>query len=135
MPQSSVAAAVHGPGSDRRPRDEQQGRLSYRAATARDVEEFYGRRTAETLRVVVVLLGERPVGIIGLARDGYSTRFFSEYKPELEPHLSSVTVWRAIKAALKFVDECRSPVYVVSSDARMMRRIGFQEVIEGLWRN
>ena len=132
---SSFTEAVHGVGGDGRAGNEQQGRLSYRPATAQDVEEFYGRSPYETLRAMVILLDGRVAGIIGIARTGYSTRLFSEHRPELEPYLSSVTVWRAVKAALRFVDECRSSVYVVSSDPRMMRRLGFEEVSEGLWRN
>lgn len=110
-------------------------RLSYRPATAADVEEFYGRAPSETLRAMVILLDGHVAGIIGLARTGYSTRLFSEHRPELVPHLSHITVWRAVKAAMRFVNECRSAVYVVSSDPRLMQRLGFYEVSEGLWRN
>jgi hypothetical protein len=109
--------------------------LTYRLATPADVVEFYGRTPAETLRVAVVLLDGKVVGIVGLARSAFSVRLFSEYKPELTPHLSSVTVWRAVKVALRLAAECPCPVYVESSDAAMMERIGFYEVRDGLWRN
>jgi hypothetical protein len=109
--------------------------VSYRVGTHADVCEFYGKVPRETLRVVAILLDERVVALIGLARTPSSMQLFSEYKPELSPYLSRVTVWRAVKRALRMVAECPCPVYVVSSDAPLMGRLGFQEVAQGIWRN
>lgn len=126
---------MHGSGRDGRHRVQQQ--IGWRLATERDVRDYYGRLPSETLRAAVITLDGEVAGIIGVARSAYSARFFSEHKPELEPYLSSVAVWRAVKAALRFVDESQTVVYVVSSDERMMRRLGFQRVpgIEGIWQN
>ncbi len=135
MPASSIATTVHDSRGNRRARDELKGRLRFRPASHADIHAFYGSIPAETLKVIAITLDERVAAVIGLARSAYSMRFFSEHKPELVPYLSTVTVWRAVLAALRFVDECPSTVYVVSDDERMMRRLGFEQVTDGVWRN
>lgn len=99
--------------------------------------EFYGEPPSSTLRVTVVLLDGRPVGLAGLSRTGLATWFFTEHSPELVPYLSTVTVWRAIKRALSFIAECRCTVYVISEDPKMMQRLHFGRVPghENVWRN
>jgi hypothetical protein len=99
------------------------------------VLEFYGSARRETLRAIVIALEGRVAGIIGLAITWEETRIFSEHKPELEPYLSSITVWRAIKAAMRLVDECAQPVYTASSEGRFLKRMGFIEVKPGIWRS
>lgn len=97
--------------------------------------EFYGEPQSTTLRAVVVKLDDRVAGIIGLSRSASAVQLFSEHRAELVPHLSSITVWRAVKAALRMVSECPCAVYARSSDPAMMRRVGFHEVADGVWRN
>lgn len=108
--------------------------MTYRVGTHADVCEWFGKLPRETLRAVVILLDGRLAGIIGLGRAAAWTELFSDHKPELAPHLSSVAVWRAVKLAMRFVNECRAPVFSVSSDARLMARLGFHEVNPGIWR-
>lgn len=99
--------------------------------------EFYGERPRTTLRVTAVLLDGRVAGLAGLSRTEAATWFFTEHAPELTPYLSNVTVWRAIKRALRFIDECRCTVYVISEDPKMMQRLHFGRVPghENVWRN
>lgn len=113
----------------------QDRRLTSRPASRADVLAFYGYLPSETLKLMAIVLGDEVVGVIGLARTLHSTRLFSEHKPELVPYLSRVTVWRAVKAVLRWVDECACVVYVVSDDRKMMERLGFREVTQGLWQS
>jgi hypothetical protein len=58
--------------------------------------------------------------------DGPRMRAFSEYRPEFEPHLRSMTVLRAIKAAQRMFSESPRPVIAVKgSDSGILERVGF----------
>lgn len=94
----------------------------------------------ETLRTIVVRRGGRAVGLIGVARNAFFRRFFSEYKPELEPMLKSMTVLRAIKAAMAIVRAQRGTVWAVAEHeegARVLQRLGFEHETGDLfaWRS
>lgn len=107
--------------------------ISYRFATASDIDTYYGERPARTIRAVVILMDDGPVAIIGMEqlRDRYVA--FSEFKPELEPHLKSMTVLRAIKAAQRMIQEARMPVLVVNtSNPKLIEKLGFIQVEEGV---
>ncbi len=75
------------------------------------------------------------VGVIGVVREQRWGKFFSDFKPELQPHLQSITIMRGIKQALTFCDDYRGPVLAVAEDAescRIMHRLGFTH-LEGAW--
>jgi hypothetical protein len=104
--------------------------LTFGLASQADVVEFYGRLPAETLRVIAVRLGGRTVGLIGIARNAMFRRFFSEYKPELEPLIKSMTVLRAIKAAMQIVRQQRGTIWSVAEHekgAQVLERLGFEQ--------
>jgi len=115
--------------------------LTYGPATHADVVEFYdGNLPVETLRVIAVRYGGRPVGLIGIARNARFRRFFSEYKPELAPLLRSITVLRAIKAAMRIVHEQHGIVWAEAEHAegcRVLQRLGFERVEDEVfaWRH
>jgi hypothetical protein len=112
--------------------------IHHRFATAADIDRYYGERPAETLQAIVILMDEEPVAIIGLAREGDRYRAFSEYRPELEPHLRTMPVLRAIKAGQKMVNDAPLPV-VALADGKpgFLARLGFNEIQPGvyLWPN
>lgn len=100
--------------------------------------EFYGRLPSETMRAVVVTLDGAVVAIMGLALGRYASRLFSEFKPEFEPYLRTMTVLRAIKAGLRLLDEHAGRVYAVAQHdegARLLTRLGFIEQGELYWRD
>lgn len=106
-----------------------------RPATAADIREYYGEPYRFTVRANAVLLDGKVVGIVGVAREYDIGKFFSDVKPELEPHLSSVTVWRAIKGAMDYVRAYRGPVLSTAEHAEgcvMLHRLGFKH-LEGRW--
>lgn len=107
--------------------------IAWRYASTADVEKYYGELPPQTIRAVVVLLDDEPVGIAGLSYDGDRYTAFSEYKPELEPHLKSMTVLRAVKAVQRMVKTANLPVIVVnSSNPGLLERIGFREFKPGV---
>jgi hypothetical protein len=105
-------------------------RVASRLATAADVAAFYGRPCALTMRAIVLLLGDRPVGLVGLAREADCQKLFSDTAPELEPHLRSMTVLRAIKRVMEWVHASALPVLAMSDNDRLMRRLGFECIDE-----
>ena len=107
--------------------------IGWRYASAEDVDRYYGERPATTLKAVVILLDGEPVGIAGLSRERDRMRAFSEFKPELEPHLKSMTVLRAVKAVQRMIHESPLPVIVQDSEnPALMERLGFTEVQPGV---
>lgn len=87
------------------------------------------------MRAMVAEMDGKIVGIIGIVREPQWGKFFSDFKPELQAHLKSITIMRAIKQALRFCDEYRGPVLAVAEDAegcRIMNRLGFTH-LHGGW--
>lgn len=81
------------------------------------------------MRAVVALLDGEPVGIAGIAREGV-LKLFTDYRPEIEGRLSSITVWRGIREVLKMAESIGGPIYALaehSEGARMLKRLGFTE--------
>lgn len=102
--------------------------ISWRYATAADIDRFYEGRPRETMRAVAIILDDEPVGIIGLAKEPDRDRLFSEYKPELEPHIRRIAVLRAIKAVMAWVEASKIPVYAISEGTGILERLGFKQV-------
>lgn len=107
--------------------------ITYRLASAADVDRYYGERPSSTIRAVMIFLDEEPVGIAGLSRAGDRFVAFSEFKPELKPHLKSMPVLRAVKAAQRMIHEAPLPVIVQDSEnPELMIRLGFVEIRPGV---
>lgn len=108
--------------------------ISFRAASGSDVDRFYGERPSETLTAIAILLDGEPVAILGLANDIGCYRLFSDYKPELEPHLKSMTVLRALKAVQNLCAKAGLPVYALQErDPEILERLGFQRIRDGVY--
>lgn len=107
--------------------------IAWRYATAADVDRYYGERPEQTIRAIAVLMDEEPVGMLGLEHAGDRYIAFSEFKSELEPHLKSIPVLRAIKAAQHMFREAPLPVIVVNtSNPELLTRLGFLEIQPGV---
>lgn len=110
-------------------------RLTWSVATASDIDRFYGERPAPTMKAIAIKRGDQPVAIIGMFMDGQRMRAFSEYVPEFEPNLRSMTVLRAIKAAQRMFRECSRPVIAVKgSDTGILERVGFEPVTDEVFK-
>ncbi len=84
-----------------------------------------------TVRATVAELDGQVAGIIGISRENGVGKFFADFKPELQPHLKSVTIMRGVKAALRFCDEYKGPVIAVAEHAegcRILHRLGFDHL-------
>ncbi len=133
----SSAEAMHDAGSDcgnRVSRAIASSEIVIRAATARDIVEFYGELPSGTMRAMVAVMDDEVVGVIGIVREQLWGKFFSDSKPKLQPHLKSITIMRAIKRSLKFCDDYRGRVLAVAKDAescRLMHRLGFTHLYGG----
>jgi hypothetical protein len=105
-------------------------RLASRLATAADIEAFYGHPWPTTLRAVVLVLEEKPVAVIGLSREGAAQKLFSDTKPEIEPYLAakSMTVLRALKRVMGWVEASRLPVLAVADNPPLLERLGFERL-------
>jgi hypothetical protein len=99
--------------------------ITWSTATAAEVDELYSGRPRETLRALVIRVDGKPAGIIGLAQEPDRFRAFSEYTPELCPHLKRMPVLRAIKAFMAWVEASKVPVYAISEGTGLLERLGF----------
>jgi hypothetical protein len=121
-----------------RNRQHDDKRLTWASASASDIDVFYGERPKQTMKAIAIKQGDRPLAIIGMVMDKQIMRAFSEYVPEFEPHLRSMTVLRAIKAAQRMFDASARPVIAVKgSDSGILERIGFVPMDEEVfkWRS
>ena len=87
------------------------------------------------MRANAVLMDGEVVGIIGVIREPDWGKFFSDVKPALQPHLKSITVWRAIRGAMDYVRDYRGPVMAAASHVEgcvMLHRLGFKH-LHGAW--
>lgn len=105
--------------------------IETRWATQADVEAYYGHLPQETIQAYVAVMDGQPVGLIGVARHKTYARCFSEFKPELRPHLRCMTILRTIKKAMALVRESPVPVIAVSqidepTSSRILQRLGFR---------
>ena len=100
--------------------------IEARPATAADIRSFYGDDWPTTMRAMVVLMDGKLAGIAGIVREGPGYKLFSDSIPELEPHLRSMTVLRAVKKVLEFTESSRLPVAAVSDNPDLLERIGFK---------
>lgn len=110
-------------------------RLTYRYATAEDLIRFYGERPAQTIRAVVVLKGETPVVVMGIANRNDCATLFSDYTPEAYELRHSLTILRAVKKVMQLVQESKRTVYAVRQDGTdMLVRLGFEHVSDEVYR-
>lgn len=71
------------------------------------------------------------MGVIGVVREERCGIFFSDFKPELQAHLKSIRIMRAVKAAMEYVKQYRGPVMSLASGeegCRLLQRLGFDYV-------
>lgn len=109
--------------------------VTYRFATESDLRRFYGELPRQTIRAVVVLLNNEPAGVIGLARNDGCEKLFSEYKPEMQPHLYRFEVLRAIKLAMSLVESSKGDVYAVrEAGTDVLLRLGFEHVEDDIYK-
>jgi hypothetical protein len=100
--------------------------LSWRYARASDIDRYYGARPQYPLNAAVVLLDDKPVGVVGVSREYGTGLFFSDVKPELD--MKRMVVLRAITAAMAIVRKYPCPVYAradTDEGHRLLRRLGF----------
>jgi hypothetical protein len=117
-------------------------RISWRPATAADVQAYYGSPPAQTMCAVVIFMGEEVAGILGVVRHENHAQFFSEFREALRPHLRTLPVMRAIKRAQEMISGSKLPVFAIAEETeadavRILTRLGFvhhQESIY-LWHN
>lgn len=98
--------------------------------------QFYGQPHEYSVRASCVLLGDEVVGVAGVARHPEWGMFFTDNSRLLQPHLSSVTVWRAIKDAMTIVREYHGPVMSIADHAegcRNLARLGFTHLYGAWW--
>jgi hypothetical protein len=100
-----------------------------RPATEADLDDFYGHRPAQTVRALVAMLDDRPIGITGIAypRGGSAEPYlFSDWTPELRRRPKTL-----VKGARSMLRNFAVPGLraVAAPDEpgapRLLRRLGF----------
>jgi hypothetical protein len=80
------------------------------------------------MRAIVAEMEGLVVGFIGVTREQGYGKLFVDFKPELQPYLRSITIMRAVKAAMKFADDYRGPIVAVAEHGeacRILNRLGW----------
>ena len=88
-----------------------------------------------TVQANVAVLDGKVVGICGVAKHPEWGLFFSDFKEELRPYLSSVTIWRGIKDAMRYVERYAGPLVSQASSVEgcmNLNRLGFSH-LHGVW--
>ena len=115
-------------------------RLISREATASDLRVFYAGKPHPTLRARVVISQSGEVlGVIGLAREGLWSKFFSEIREDLRSSLPRVICLRTILKSMDFVRESKLPVFAIAQadepdSHRVLQRLGFVQVDGDVYR-
>lgn len=103
------------------------GVLRAQSATPELLERFYGFVPRPTMRAVIVLEDDEPRFVAGVYRLECIDMAFTDARPGLD--LSRMTVLRAIKHAMRFVEESAArarPVYALcDGDSALLERLGF----------
>lgn len=88
------------------------------------------------MRAMVAYMDGQCVGVVGVVREQGHGKFFTDFKPELQPHLRSITIMRAVKDSLRFADQYRGPVIAIAEHAescRLLHRLGFTHLQGALY--
>ena len=111
--------------------------ITYRPASAKDVEKYYGAPAIVTMKAMVVCVDDEPQAIVGLSRWQDHARYFSEYKPEFEPHMKTMPVLRAIKKSMEWVKQSPMLVLAIADNPPLLDRLGFTHLHEDvyIWRH
>jgi hypothetical protein len=103
--------------------------IHHRLASASDLLRYYGEQQEKTVKAIVILMDEDPVAVTGITVERGHHVAFSEYKPELEPHLKSMPVLRALKAVQGMFAAARLPVYAIRTvENCLLERLGFRRL-------
>lgn len=91
------------------------------------------------MKAFVVTDGIAVLGIIGLAREGPWSKFFSEIKESLRDSLPRAICLRTILKAMNWVRESKLPVFAIAQaderdSHRVLQRLGFVQVDGDVYR-
>ena len=92
------------------------------------MREYYGSPPSVTVKALAGLVDGQLCGMIGIAREEWTARFFADFTEELKPFLNTIVIMRGIKRAMKFVRDYPTAVYAVGSTergCRALERLGF----------
>lgn len=87
------------------------------------------------MRAFAITMDGELAGIIGVVRDREVGKFFTEYKPELEPYLNSITIGRALHRAMDWCRAYRGPMVSIAESVEgciALNRLGFEHM-EGVY--
>jgi hypothetical protein len=99
-----------------------------RTATAEDIKAYFGAPQRGTMRAIAVEMDGEVAAIVGVVREGPVGKYFTDISPELQPHLRSITILRAIKASMELVKQYRGPVLAIAESVEgcmTLNRLGF----------
>lgn len=111
--------------------------LTSEPASAAALVEFYGELPAVTTKSWVVKMDGRTVGVVGAAIESGHATLFSDVAPDLEPHLRSMTVLRAVRAGINIAKATGLPVLAYieqEGGAKILEREGFVDHDEPGWK-
>lgn len=99
-------------------------RITYRSATAGDLEDFWGEYPPVSVRAVAFFLDGKIVGIGGWKMEGGSFVLFSEIKDGVK--VEKATIFRCARIVMDMAAENKCPMHAATDNPRFLESLGFQ---------
>lgn len=99
-------------------------RITYRLATAEDVEAMIGCKSPHSVMAYVFFLDGMPWGLGGYKIENGNFVVFSDIKKDVK--LPKMTIFRCGKKVMDLIAAKKLPMYVVADNADLIKRLGFE---------
>lgn len=109
--------------------------VELRPATRDDLIRFFGHAPEFTMRAIVAVKDERPIGVTGVVVTQDCAAVFSDISDELLAHKK--TIVRAAKQIIGVARQFHLPICITSdehSSQAFLQHLGFEPVGEGVYR-
>jgi hypothetical protein len=108
--------------------------ITIRPATRADIERFYGSvRPGPTMRAIALLRDGEPVGLAGLAQQGFALLAFTELREDVPLDKVMPALIAGLVELKRWIKNARTPVVAIGrsgeSEARLIR-FGFEPIGE-----
>ena len=98
-------------------------RVTYKLATQKDIEEYYGKVPA-TMKAMIFYVDGEPAGIGGYRMLNGSFVIFSEIKENVK--VSKQTIWRCAKIVMDMIAREKTTMYAVAGNERFCEKLGMK---------
>lgn len=110
-------------------------RVTYRLATAEDIEAVTGQKTPYTVMAYAFFLDGEPAGLGGYKLENGNFVVFSDIKKDVKA--PKMTVYRCVRKVMDMIKAKGLPMYAMAENPELCERLGFKritgDVYKGSW--